>query len=191
MHLEALRAIARSYTTPSKNHPWGRRTDRGRGERMTPKDFLKVMVQPNVADFKTRFDDLRLAFNAVAAVDALAAQLYVWCQANAPSETAGVPDDSHYRGRLAQANDDFALLRDIAKANKHVHLTKGTPQVSRAGQVSQKQLGWGVARWGEGRWGSPPQVVVDTNGGETRVVETIVDAALAFLEGEMQRIGVP
>lgn len=156
---------------------------------MTPKDFLEVMVRPNVADFKARFDDLRLAFNAVAAVDALAAQLYAWCQQNAPAEIVGVPSDTHYRGRLAQANAEFALLRDIAKANKHVHLTQGTPQVSSAGQVSQKALGWGVARWGEGRYGGRPQVVVDTNGGEARVVENIVDRALAFLEGEMQRIG--
>lgn len=158
---------------------------------MTPKDFLEVMVRPNVADFKARYDDLRLAFNAVAAVDALAAHLFVWCRENAPEEVRGIAvgDDGRFRDRLAERSPEFALLRDIANANKHVHLTRKAPQISGAGQVKPQELRWGVARWGEGRWGSPPQVAVETNNGEARAVEAIVDRALVFLEGEMQRIG--
>jgi len=63
--------------------------------------------------------------------------------------------------------------------------------VSTAAQVETRSLGWGQFKWGEGRWGSPPQVVVETDAGEVRVVEAILDRALSFLEAEMNRLGVP
>lgn len=45
---------------------------------MTPKEFLEQIARPNVDDFQSDFDDMRRAFNAIAAVDALAAHLYEW-----------------------------------------------------------------------------------------------------------------
>lgn len=158
---------------------------------MKPRDHLDLIVRPNVNDLRTSFGDVRYAFNAVAAVDALAGHLYRWCSSSASHEVAGVRDDSAYREQLAQSNADFALVRDIAKAQKHVQLTRGSPKVSTAAQVETRSLGWGEARWGEGRWGSPPQVVVQTNAGEFRVVVSIVDRALRFLEAEMKRLRVP
>lgn len=156
---------------------------------MDPKTFLEDVVRPNVEDMKARYEDVRLAFNAVAAVDSLAAHLYVWCLTNTAGQTHGAKDDSDYREKLAQQDPEFALLRDIAKANKHVHLTRGTPQVTAADQISAKRLGWGTGRWGEMKWDSPAQVVADTNAGESRVVEAVVDRALAFIETEMRRVG--
>ena len=158
---------------------------------MGPREHLEQIVRPNVGDIHTNFGNVRYAFNAVAAVDALAGHVYRWCCINAPHEVAEVQDDSAYRERLAHANADFALVRDIAKAQKHIHLDRGSPQVSTAAQVETRSLGWGQARWGEGRWGSPPQVMVETDEGEVRVVEAILDRALSFLEVEMNRLGVP
>jgi hypothetical protein len=50
---------------------------------MTPRDFLEAVVRPNVDDFHAQFPDLRHAYNAISAVDALAAHLYVWARTNA------------------------------------------------------------------------------------------------------------
>ena len=61
---------------------------------MTPREFLENVVRPNVEDFDANYGSVRQAYNAVAAVDALAAHLYLWCKTNAPSEIAGVSDDS-------------------------------------------------------------------------------------------------
>jgi len=72
--------------------------------------------------------------------------------------------------------------------NYPIHLTRGSPQVSNADQVETRSLGWGQASWGEGRWGSPPQVVVDMDDGEMRVVEPVLSRAIAFLEAEMALI---
>ena len=157
---------------------------------MTPREFLENVVRPNVQDFDANYGSVRHAYNAVAAVDALAAHLYLWCKTNAPSEIADVSDDTHYRARLAQSSSDFRLLRDIAKAQKHVHLDRGPTEVTAAAQVAARSIGFGEARWGEGRWGGPPQVVVTTDGGELRYVEQIVATALTVLETEMSRLKV-
>src|SRR5262249_28608625 len=132
---------------------------------MVPNQFLIEIVRPNVAIFHEDFASLRHAFNAVAGIDALAAHIFVWCKENKPAEIEGVRDDTEYRAALALRCSAFRLLRDIAKANKHVHLTRGDPQVTSEAQVKIRPIGYGVGGFGCGRFGGPPQVVVDTNGG--------------------------
>jgi hypothetical protein len=158
---------------------------------MTPREFLNAIVKPNVAEFHGNFEDMRRAFNAVAAVDALAAHLYVWAKANAIVSPAvsSSGDDTVYRAALATRDSDFALLRDVAKAQKHVRLTRGNPQVSGADQISARSIGFGEGGFGEGRFGGPPQVIVDTAPDEFSYLEAIVDASLSFLESEMTALG--
>lgn len=162
----------------------------GAGSGVGPLEHLKQIVRPNMADLGEAYGDVRRAFNAIAAVDALAGHIWRWCRMNAHGEISEVRDDSDYRQRLSQKNADFALVRDMAKAQKHIHLTRGGPQVSGAEQVETRRLNWGQMPWGEGRWGSPPQVVVETDAGEVRVVEAVLSRALTFLEAEMTHIGI-
>lgn len=157
---------------------------------MTARDFLDQVVTPTVDEFYNNYGDLRHAFLAVAVVDMLAAQIFHDLEVKDNQTVQNISDDSDYRGNLSQTNKDFCLLRDVAKAHKHVKLNRGTPLVDGSDQTSVKSLGWGVARWGEGRWGSPPQVVVATNSGEYRVVETIIKKSLEFLKAEMNRHGI-
>ena len=157
---------------------------------MTPGEFLKTVVRPNVEEFNADYGNVRRAYNAVAAVDALAAHIYVWCKTNAPSEIVGLDDDTYYRGRLAGSSSDFRLLCDIAKAQKHVQLDRGQPEVTTAAQVTARAFGYGEGGYGGGRYGGPPQVVVTTDNGELRYVEKIVAAALVLLEAEMTRLNV-
>ncbi|MGZ8285680.1 MAG: hypothetical protein ACXW27_04375 [Allosphingosinicella sp.] len=157
---------------------------------MTPGAFLNDVVRPNVADFHQNFGDLRLAHNAVASVDALAAHLYVWLKANAPNAVSGIVDDSAFRAELANRDEMFRLLRDIAKAQKHVHLTRHNPLVTQASQVASKPVGWGEGGFGQGRYGGPIQVVVDLGNGRLAYVEEVVDGALALLEQEILANGI-
>ena len=149
---------------------------------MNAREYLEAIVRPNINDFSGDYANLRLGLNAVHTLDALAAHIFNEAGGEA---VLGCADDSAYRGVLAAANGDFGLLRDVAKAVKHVELNRGKPQLSGAKQVSVQTLGYGQARYGEGRYGSPSQLVVRTDGGDTRVLETIVMSSLAFLEGEM------
>jgi len=99
---------------------------------MDVREHLERIVHPNMAELREGYGDVRLAFNAIAALDAFAGHLYHWCCTNASHEISGIQDDGAYRHRLALANADFALVRDMAKAQKHIHLTRGSPQVSGA-----------------------------------------------------------
>ena len=65
-----------------------------------------------MVEFHADDANMRHAYNAVAAVDALSAHIYVWCLANAPAEP-GLADDIQYRAKLAARHSDFLLLRDI------------------------------------------------------------------------------
>ncbi len=158
---------------------------------VTPREFLDNVVRPNITEFHAHIADERRAFNAVAAVDSLSAHIYVWCKSNAPQAiAAGIQDDSQYRGWLANSSPDFRLLRDIAKAQKHVHLTRGSPEVTRAAQVTPRSLGFNEAPFNEGEFDSPLHVVVTMDDGRLRYVAQIVTAALAVLEIEMTGLGI-
>jgi hypothetical protein len=91
---------------------------------------------------------------------------------------------------LAEVHADFGLLRDLAKAHKHVRLDRGKARVSNVAQTSVRSFGYGTARYGEARYGGPPQIAVETDNGELRVVEAIVRHALGFLCQEMQRLRI-
>jgi hypothetical protein len=157
---------------------------------VTHRAFLEEIVRPNVADLSENFSDIRRAFNAVAAVDACAAHLYHYLDKISHPDVAGISDYNHYRNVISQDLPDFALLRDIAKSQKHVKLTRHNPKVSDASNMQVKQLGYGEARYGEGRYNSPNQVVVVTDAGENRVVETIVKRGLDFLEMRFKSYGL-
>ena len=154
---------------------------------MTPREYLDQVVTPNLADLAKDYGSVRLALNAVHAVDALAAHIFYSAGGKGK---LGCDDDLAYRERLAKQDAEFGLLRDLAKAAKHVVLERGSPVVSKAGQISSKGLGWGEFRWGEGRWGGPPQAVVLTDAGEHRVLESVIAQAMALLEKEMAALGL-
>lgn len=157
---------------------------------MTAREFLETVVKPNITDFKNAYGSLRHGSNAVAALDALAAHIFIWCKTNALNEIAGITDDSHYRETLSKKNTDFGLLRDIAKAQKHVHLTKGNPKISTAEQIESLSLGWDQASWDESHWNSHPQIVAETNDKQLVYLETVIDKALIFIESEMFRLKI-
>lgn len=154
---------------------------------MSAKDFLADVVRPNVDEFETNFGSVRHAYNAALAVDCLAAQLFHDLKA-AGKTTA--KDDSAYRQDLAARYPDFGILRDVAKAMKHVVLDRHSPSVKTSSQVEIQSTGWGQGRWGEARWGGPPQVHVTLDSGDIRAVDYLVRNAVAIIESEMAANGL-
>lgn len=116
------------------------------------REFCADVVEKNIADFHANCADLRHAFSAVAAVDALAAHLCEWCRTNAPHEFAG-GDDTTNRGLLAKRDMNLEMLRDVAKAHKHVRLTRGSLRVTLASQTQSREVGYGEGGFGLGRFG--------------------------------------
>ena len=149
---------------------------------MTPREFLDQVVRPNISDFHNGYNDFRYAYNAVASVDALAAHIFYWCKLNEPARVSGQKDDTAYREHLAKADPNFRLLRDTAKAQKHVQLINGRPEVSAAKQMGVRTIAFGQSGFGQGRFGGVVQCILKADNGDEFYVENIVDGAMNFLE---------
>jgi hypothetical protein len=78
----------------------------------------------------------------------------------------------------------------MAKAHKHVRLTRGDPKVSAASDVSSRTIGFGQLPYGRGRFGGVAQVVVELGSGRGDYVESLVKEAIFFLEGVMKDAAV-
>jgi hypothetical protein len=59
---------------------------------MTPREFLAEVVRPNVSEFYANLASLRHAFNAVLAVDTLAAYIFIWCASHRLEEFQDIKD---------------------------------------------------------------------------------------------------
>jgi hypothetical protein len=159
---------------------------------MNPRQHLDQIVRPNMKEMMADLDDLRLAFNAIAAVDALAAHIYWWAAHHCPGAVAGLEDDTEYRRALVPRSHAFELVFETAKAAKHVRLTWGKlGKVRAVDQVVAKAAGWDAMAWDDFRWDTT-QVRIEPIGGETPyTVEGVLTRALAFLEGEMASLDIP
>jgi hypothetical protein len=82
----------------------------------------------------------------------LVAHIYVWCKSNAPRAIAGIAEDTQYRESLPKHSPDFRLPPDIAKVQKHVHLTRGNPEGDNRGAGDYPLFGLDDATWDETTW---------------------------------------
>ena len=155
-----------------------------------PAVFRRVVVEPNVQALAERSDDIRLAMNAVFAVDALVAHIFWWVKEHAPqSDLRGMRDDSEYRHHLSKRSEYFGVLRDLAKALKHVQLSRHDPKVAGANKMGAMPVGYGELPYGRGRFGGPTQVVVQLSDDSYDYVESIISDAMAVLAEQMRCYG--
>jgi hypothetical protein len=146
-----------------------------------PINFLEEVVCPNIADQGANAGELRHAFNAIAAIDTLAAYMFHWCRAH--GATVNCPDDISYRNNLAQRSDDFGLVRDLANAQKQVELAR-TPVPTSDNQLVRRASALRTTVPGS------PCLVVKLDNGDLRTISDVLAGALDFLEAEMWRMGM-
>lgn len=164
---------------------------------LTVREFRRLILKPNVDEYDRDYKSTHRAFNAVAAVDAYAAHIFYEASAAGVDvatrlsfEPACARDDIAFRQALANNSNEFSIIRDLAKANKHARLTRHRPRVTNSGQTSAKSKGWGEGKWGEGRWGSPPQIFVEIDGGQEFYVESLVAKSVEMLDGVAANLGL-
>ncbi len=152
---------------------------------MTPDAFRGIAREALVAAQADPVN-LRLVMSAVALADMLAAHVF---QADAADNRAAFrmknsEDDTCFREYLAKADTsgNFRLLRDLAKAQKHVVLTRGDAEIKRADQLSTRSLGYGQGGYGVGPYGGGNQLAVELDNGRIRNVIAIIEHAIEFLE---------
>lgn len=155
---------------------------------MTPREYLALVVLPNLAEFDEDHSDPRRAYNAIQSADALAAHIFYWCTRHAPEEVRGYKDDSAFRIDMGRSRANVKLLHDIAKALKHVELN-GKSQVRTAAEVTPRPFGYGEGGYGVGPYGGGPQVSVVVDGSKVQISLTL-RTAVEFYASELDRLGV-
>jgi len=86
-----------------------------------PKEFFRVIVDPNLQEFYANEGDLRLGVNSLLTLDALVGVLH---QENCRKSGAGPKgkvrgQDEEFRETLAGRSDAYRIVRDTAAAVKH------------------------------------------------------------------------
>lgn len=154
--------------------------------------FRRQVVAPNLEEMITDFGNIRLATNCILSIDAFAAHIFYLEGASFDDR-----DDSCYRERLAEKNNDFRILRDVAKGIKHCKLERGKPLISGSASLGSRGIGpFASGHWeddavwnDEARWNDGPgellQVVVDLSDGKIRTLEAIALSAVDLLDQEL------
>lgn len=151
--------------------------------------YLELVVKPNLEDFIKDVSDPRLAYNAIATTDALAAHVFYWCRKHAPDEVRGMKDDSVYRLTVQKNRANIGLAHDVAKALKHVEMTNSTNKIRTEDEVQPRPFGFGEGGFGVGPYSGTPQQSVRVDGLKIQLQWT-VHQAVTFYEQEMDRLGI-
>lgn len=148
-----------------------------------PRKFFDQHVRPNYDEWLSEPLDERRAKNAVADVNNIAARVYHHWKDTDRAQVFNANSEGEYRNAIAAREcEDFALVRDVADAHKHLSLDRPSRRVSRADQTGVGSLGWGQARWGEGVWGGGPQLVVTLDDGTKRPLTAIMQNVMEMWE---------
>jgi hypothetical protein len=148
---------------------------------MTPREFLDQIAKPNLEEAMQNINDIRIAFNACAAVTALASHLFEYLKDNGLTRFAR---DGEFKTKfLSQHSEQFRIVHDIAEAHKHARLVR-TTLVDSSDALRSEIKDAGYQRWNELLWDGTEAICVRVNG-EQRVVIALVLHAIQFLDNEI------
>jgi hypothetical protein len=141
-----------------------------------PKEFFRVIVDPNLQEFYADEGDLRLGVNSILTLDALVGVLH---QENRRKSGAGPNDkDEKFRDDLATKSDAYRIVRDAAAAVKHGALIRPKQRmVLQVRDLADFSVGAGTMRFGEDWPGKPVVFVVTTVGRAVRLSGVLRKAA--------------
>lgn len=143
----------------------------------TAEHFSEYIVEPNLQFFRQNSASLQAAFNAVLCVDALSAHIF---QKYKTKSLSHLKDDTDFRNELASADENFHILRDIAKSYKHVVLDRGTPLIRKASQTAVGHRPYGSGLYGVGTYDGE-EIMIELSDGAVKHCLSIVILAYEFL----------
>jgi hypothetical protein len=156
-----------------------------------PRRFFEGHLRPNYEEWLASPLNERLAKNAVADANNMAARVFHYWRDRDPSQVYGATDEGRYRDELAQREcTDFALVRDVAEAHKHVTLTRRSRRLTRSDQTAPGATAWNEGGYGEGVFGGGPQLVVRLDKGTKRPLTAIMGTVITMWERLLGRWGL-
>ena len=127
-------------------------------------EFFSDHVVPNYNAFRTAVLDLRLAMNAAVAVNQMADHYWHSVATIDAGAVFHTSSPEAFRRELALRSRDWAILRDVAEAHKHAHLSRATRSLTTSRQSVVSQFGYGSGAYGSGSYGGKSIVVTLDNG---------------------------
>lgn len=124
--------------------------------------------------------DIRLAMIAAVSLYHEADHYWVSYSKIDSRRVFGTTSSGLFRAELAKQCGDFALLRDVAEAHKHMKLDRPTRVVTNASQTARGATGYGEGPYGEGPYGGGPSIVVELDGGSKRHLTAVADTVEAL-----------
>ena len=154
-----------------------------------PRQFFEQHVRPNYEEWLRNPLDERCAKNAVSDANNMAARVLHYWQDLDRSKVYGctIEQESAYREALVEREcPDFAWVRDIAEAYKHVELIRYRDKriVTRHDQTAA--TGYGKRTYNEGPYGG--ELVVTGGDGTSRPLADIMGNVIAMWERLLDRM---
>ena len=155
---------------------------------MNAADFFNECVDPTLDDFRQNHMSRRHAIAAVALVDMSMAYIH---REEAREQDIKF-DDLNFRNDLAGECYQVEIIRDLAKAQKHVELTRGKPVLKYVEDMNARPRAYGTGRFGEGLYGGGFVVKVKEKGSDLPTEYSLLellDQAINFLKTRLQSLG--
>lgn len=139
-------------------------------------DYWAVHVVPALEEWRANPTDVRRAMVAAVTLYHTADHYWGTHSVTDPPRVFGTSSQSQFRKELADREPDFALLRDVAEAQKHMTLNRSNRRVTDANQTDVGSMGFGEGPFGEGPYGGAPSVIIELDDGSKRHLSAVVEA---------------
>lgn len=133
--------------------------------RTTAHDFFDTHAVPNHEEWLAKPVDIRLGMNAVVSLYHMADHFWHAYASLDSARVFATATPAQLRSELARQHPQFALLRDVAEAHKHMKLDRSTRVVTGSSQIAVGATGWGQGGYGTGPYGGGLSIVVELDDG--------------------------
>ena len=163
-----------------------------------PRYFFENHVRPNYQAYMDSPLEEHLAKNTVAELNNMADWMFIYSSNNNRKLLFGAKTRSEYRDHLTKNEcQDFALVRDVADAHKHVELTRSSRRLTRASQTNVEIPGgmfppsyFAPSYWARGYWGPREQFIVTLDTAGKRPLSKIIENVVAMWERLLTQAGL-
>jgi hypothetical protein len=136
-------------------------------------DFWVGMVEPDFQESQNNQGDLRAALHAAISLFHMSDWVFEQHQSmvrkaftfnDKSGQPQSVKDSKTFAHSLEEIESNFALIRGIANAAKHLALKDIRPHPdapSHSANTASQSLGWGEGGYGVGPYGGGPQVMLE------------------------------
>ena len=141
-------------------------------------EYFDTHVVPAVEEWRKAPTDIRLAMSAAVALNQMADHYWHGFASVDSGRVFHAENSKAFRAELANKNEDWALLRDVAEAHKHVKLNRPARAVTSAGQAFVISTGFGTTPYGTRPWGGTSSVVIELDNGRRVYFSATVDKVM-------------